>query len=205
MKILHGRDLIIKADGVAIAAAKTCTVRVSAGTIPVSDPDDGEWEHSIPGRKSWTCSTNHLVTDPRLDIGKVGTVVQLQLTLENTSIVTPFRGFFFNAPTADSLAPIESFAVWDTDKNKFVYYHEEGSLKTWYTKWLYMAPYTNLTPGKVFHDLLTQKTYWWDGTTLVEKPTGVSGRAIITEYEVSANVGNLAHGSFSFRGSGPLE
>ena len=124
MKILHGRDLIIKADGVAIAAAKTCTVRVSAGTIPVSSPDDGEWEHAIPGRKSWTCSTNHLVTDPRLDIGKVGTVVQLQLTLEDTSIVTPFSGFFFNAPTADSLAPIESFAVWDTDKNKFVYYHE---------------------------------------------------------------------------------
>lgn len=33
----------------------------------------------------------------------------------------------------------------------------------------------------------------------------VSGNAICTEYQVTGTVGNLAQGSFSFQGTGPLE
>ncbi len=59
--ILHGENLFIKVNGEVIAGAKTCKVQVQSDTIGVSSPTDGQWEHSIPGRKSWSVSTGHLV------------------------------------------------------------------------------------------------------------------------------------------------
>lgn len=59
--ILHGRNLIITAGGMVIAAAKSCSISVSAETIKITDETDGEWEHQIAGLKSWSVSTNHLL------------------------------------------------------------------------------------------------------------------------------------------------
>ena len=59
--ILHGENLMISVDGSVLAASKSCTVDVDADTIKVSSPTDGQWEHSIPGRKSWKVTTNHLL------------------------------------------------------------------------------------------------------------------------------------------------
>ena len=58
---LHGKDLVILADGVAVAAAKTCSLDVDADTIGVASATDSEWNHSVAGRKSWKISTNHLI------------------------------------------------------------------------------------------------------------------------------------------------
>ena len=74
--ILHGRNLIIKTGGVAIAAAKSASIKVNAETIPVSSPMDGQWKHSIVGRKSWSVSTSHLIaldTQPTHKVQAVGT------------------------------------------------------------------------------------------------------------------------------------
>ena len=74
--ILQGRNLIIKANGVAIAAAKSANIKVQAKTIEVSSPTDGQWEHSIVGRKSWSVSTSHMValeTQPTHKLQAVGT------------------------------------------------------------------------------------------------------------------------------------
>jgi predicted secreted protein len=74
--ILHGKDLIISANGIVIAGAKSCDVEVECDTIPVSSPTDGQWEHKIVGRKSWRVSTSHLVpfeTKPSHIIKAVGT------------------------------------------------------------------------------------------------------------------------------------
>lgn len=74
--ILHGRNLIIKTGGVAIAAAKSASIKVNAETIPVSSPMDGQWKHSIVGRKSWSVSTSHLIaldTVPTHKVQAVGT------------------------------------------------------------------------------------------------------------------------------------
>jgi hypothetical protein len=59
--ILQGKDLIIAADNKVIAGAKSCSLEIDADIIPVSSPTNGQWEHSIPGMKSWKVSTNHLV------------------------------------------------------------------------------------------------------------------------------------------------
>ena len=59
--ILQGTNLIISADGKVLAGAKSCSVDVDAETIKTSSPSDGQWEHSIAGRKSWSVSTGHLM------------------------------------------------------------------------------------------------------------------------------------------------
>jgi len=59
--ILHGRDLIIKRNGIALFACKNCTLNVQQASIAVSSPNNGEWEDSIGGRKSWSLSSGHLV------------------------------------------------------------------------------------------------------------------------------------------------
>ena len=74
--ILHGKNLIISANGSVIAGAKSCDIEVDCDTIPTSSPTDGQWEHRIVGRKSWKVSTSHLVpleTEPSHIIKAVGT------------------------------------------------------------------------------------------------------------------------------------
>mgnify|MGYP006908811067 CR=1 FL=1 len=59
--ILQGRNLIIRAGGVAIAAARSCSVNIQAEQIPISSPMSGAWAAYLNGVKSWSVSTNHLV------------------------------------------------------------------------------------------------------------------------------------------------
>ena len=59
--ILHGRNLILKRNGIALYACKTCTLDVQQTSIPVSSPANGIWEDSIGGRKSWSMSSGHLI------------------------------------------------------------------------------------------------------------------------------------------------
>ena len=59
--IIPGKDLIILADGVPLAASRSCNIDVDAEIIKVSNPTDGSWRHIITGLKSWKVSTNHLL------------------------------------------------------------------------------------------------------------------------------------------------
>lgn len=77
--ILQGNNLIIKLNGVAIAAAKSCSISVEVKLNDVSDPSDGKWKHSKPGRKFWKISTGQLLkaataaaTPIRDSISKIG-------------------------------------------------------------------------------------------------------------------------------------
>ena len=88
--ILHGRNLIIKVNGVAVAASKSCTVTVSAETLKVSSPQDGKWEYSIPARESWKVQANSLFiaaspsdTVIKSNISHVGSVIELSVTVND--------------------------------------------------------------------------------------------------------------------------
>ena len=59
--ILHGKDLIVSIDGNAAFAGKSCTLEVNAKSIVKTSPTSGEWEENVPGKKSWSLSTNQLV------------------------------------------------------------------------------------------------------------------------------------------------
>lgn len=58
-----GKDLIVMDGDKAIAAAKSCSVTLSAETIETSSPDDGDYTHRITGQKDWGVTTSHLVGD----------------------------------------------------------------------------------------------------------------------------------------------
>ena len=59
--ILQGKNLIVKANGEVIAAAKSCTLNIDCEIIKVSSSIYGQWEHIIAGQKSWSVSTTHLL------------------------------------------------------------------------------------------------------------------------------------------------
>lgn len=106
--ILKGQNVILKMGGVAIAAAKSCSVDVDVDMIKVSSPTDGAWEHSIAGRKSWKASCSHLVTQISDSAGMVGQTVTLLFqpvddsgsalsnvsALQGTAIVKSWKGTF---------------------------------------------------------------------------------------------------------------
>ena len=123
--IIHGRNILIYQNGVAIAASKSCEIHVACEKIPIASPDTGDWEDNIPGRKNWSVRLNRLVTSMTEHLMNAGSRVRL------------------------------TFGVVDSRK-------ELGG------------------------DRLT-------------------GYAICDDATVSANVGNLASGSFVFTGCGGLE
>lgn len=65
----------------AIAGTKSDTIQVGSEMIPISSPDDGQWEHCIAGRKNWSLASGWLVADG-VDLRKVltvGTRVKLKI------------------------------------------------------------------------------------------------------------------------------
>lgn len=85
--VIHGRDLIVKLGGVAIAGARSCELNVSGEAIETSSPTQGRWRTYIPGRKGWSVTANHLVTAVASNAAKVGTVVTLTFGLRDSSEV----------------------------------------------------------------------------------------------------------------------
>lgn len=118
---LQGNNLIIYVDGVAVAAAKSCTVTMEVGSIDTAG--SGKWKSSMPTVKDWSVKTSVLVTS--------------------------LNGHFaLNGKVRLSVAVVDG--------------------------------------GEATTDRMT-------------------GEAIVTSANVSAAVGNLVQGSFSFKGSGALE
>ena len=118
---LQGNNLIIYVDGVAVAAAKSCTVTMEVGSIDTAG--SGRTKASMPTVKDWSVKTSVLVTS--------------------------LNGHFaLNGKVRLSVAVVDN--------------------------------------GEATTDRMT-------------------GEAIVTNANVSAAVGNLVQGTFSFKGSGALE
>lgn len=83
MAVIHGRKLIIKVNGTAIAGAKSCEVNVSGEDIEVSGATQGTWREFIAGREEWSVSCGHLIpavgTPLRTHAQMVNTVVTLTI------------------------------------------------------------------------------------------------------------------------------
>lgn len=58
-----GNDLIVMVEGYPLAASKSCSIDVTVETHEVALAGTGAFKHYIPGRKSWSVTTNHLVGD----------------------------------------------------------------------------------------------------------------------------------------------
>lgn len=60
--VVHGRNLIIKMNGTAIAGAKSCEISVKCDKIETASPSTGTWRTFLAGRKEWSVSCGHLIT-----------------------------------------------------------------------------------------------------------------------------------------------
>lgn len=199
MTVLKGKDLIIMADGVALAAAKSCDIEVNCNAIPVSSPTSGDWEDSIPGRKSWKVTTNHLVMSAASMLLKVSRIVTLRMKVADGDAL-PFDGYVSNVTiTQQSYTPTSSSKYyWDTTRKKFVV-SNGATIPKYYLSWSggyeYMNPemrlfyysddYLTVANGELVKDIL-------------------EGSAICKTAKVTATVGNLSQGSFSWLGKGAL-
>lgn len=196
---IKGKDVILKMGGTAIAAAKSCDVNIQADLIKVSSPTDGGWEHSIAGRKSWSASCSHLVTQIASSAAMVGQTVTL--TFQPTSDVV-FSATVSNPTLTSGTAPSNSgYMVFDTTRKEFLWVYSPAPGVTLYFEDFNGKP--ALIRGAYYYNSTANKCYRWDGTTMNEA-SALTGSAIVKQWKGTFTTGNLAQGSYSFEGTGAL-
>ena len=121
--MIHGRNLIIKVNGKAIAGARSCDINISGEEIEVASATQSKWREFITGREEWSVTCNHLLPAS-------GTPLRSSADMVNTTVTI------------------------------------------------------RMESGR-YGDVLT-------------------GKAIVKSWRTTGTLGNLAQGTFSFRGSGPL-
>lgn len=193
---IKGKDVILKMGGTAIAAAKSCDVNIQADLIKVSSPTDGAWEHSIAGRKSWSASCSHLVTQIASSAAMVGQTVTL--TFQPTSDVE-FSGTVSNPTVESGTPPNSGYLVFDTTRKDFLWAHAPVQGVLIYFQNFDWKP--ALIRGAYYYNRTAAKCYQWDGTTMNEV-SALTGSAIVKQWKGTFTTGNLAQGSFSFEGTG---
>lgn len=223
-ELLHGRNLIIKANGEVLGLSKSCTISVSSSTIPVSSPNSGQWEENIAGRKKWSVQTSHLmynrgVTKPMDTMDMVGQTVELSVDMmyENT---VPFRGF------VDGVT-IQSGSTVINPNNDWIYYDTVNlcfvidTINGYYKEWTYSDgrinrfAFNNVNDNVLYENIGTgdikgeyykadNKNKLTQTYTLTRRDTIRKGNAIVIQWKGTFTVLNLSQGSFEFTGSGPL-
>ena len=122
--MIHGRNLIIKVNGTAIAGARSCDINISGEEIEVASAAWSKWREFLTGREEWSVTCNHLLPAS-------GTPLRSSKDMVNTTVTI------------------------------------------------------RMESGR-YGDVLT-------------------GQAIVKSWRTTGTLGNLAQGTFSFRGSGPLQ
>lgn len=86
--MIHGRKLIVKVGGTAIAGAKSCEIIIKGDQIETASPTTGEWRDFIAGRKEWSVTCGHLIpasgTPLKSNAAMVNTVVTLIIETDMT-------------------------------------------------------------------------------------------------------------------------
>ena len=199
--ILHGRNLIIKANGVAIAAARSCDITIAVDDIETSSATDGQWKTSMLGRKSWKVNTNHLVPSMARAASMAGTTVALSVELKGDMGGLAFDGFCDNVTIQQSSVAGDVTILWDKTLNKFVARTGnaiQGYL--YYQSWSGGTAYMEPSDYDIF--VCDGVIYTWYGNTLAAEK--MSGNAHCLTWKCTATIGNLMQGSFEFKGTGPL-
>jgi predicted secreted protein len=88
MAVIHGRKIIVKVGGTAIAGAKSCEISIKGDQIETASPTTGEWRDFIAGRKEWSVTCGHLIpasgTPLKSNAAMVNTVVTLTIETDMT-------------------------------------------------------------------------------------------------------------------------
>lgn len=66
--MIHGRNLIVALDGVAIAGAKSCKLKISQDFIQACSPTEGRVMEKIPTTYDWSVSVDCLIPSSNLPV-----------------------------------------------------------------------------------------------------------------------------------------
>ena len=83
MKIIHGRNLLIYADGVAVAAARSCRITMDFDTIEMAGVESGTYKYYVTAMSSWSIQVDKLVSNVRSIFEEVGTMVSLSFVVRD--------------------------------------------------------------------------------------------------------------------------
>ena len=194
--------------GVAIAAAKSCDINVQCEEIETATTS-GAWRTALTGRKSWSVSTNQLVTSLVRPMQMVGT---------STTIIVCIEGEYGNAfnyvvdnPELESGTLDEaSYMVWDKTRKKFLAVeHNRPRPAKFYEDYSFegSSAYSSPQDSDMFYSnnglsINPNSVYsFYNGDLHTEKLTG---NANVVNCRVVGTVGNLAQCSFQCNGNGAL-
>lgn len=198
--ILKGKQLIIKVNGSAIAAARSCSINVQTDEIETATMSGGPWRTFLLSRKSWSISTNHLVLSIARNAALQGTGASLEVGLQDVGI--PFNGFVNNVTIqSGGYQGTPSLIFWDKTLKKFVgYITPTAGVTLYFDSWTNSAPYTSPNAYDAF--VYNNTTYTWLSSTLVAEK--LTGNANIITWRVDGAISTLCQGGFEFHGNGPL-
>lgn len=80
---MNGNNIIVLMDGVAIAAAKSCTITKRVEAIETGNSADGRAKSYIPGLREWSVSVRALVTSMPDFFTNPGQTVRLSIAVRN--------------------------------------------------------------------------------------------------------------------------
>lgn len=78
--IKQGRDLLVYADGVVVAAAKSCSLSMEADTLETAGVDAGARSY-MSGRKDWSVKVGNLVTSVQGHFAPIGAMLRLSMVI----------------------------------------------------------------------------------------------------------------------------
>ena len=80
---MNGNNIIVLMDGVAIAAAKSCTITKRVEAIETANSVDGRAKSYIPGLREWSVSVRALVTSMPDFFANPGQTVRLSIAVRD--------------------------------------------------------------------------------------------------------------------------
>lgn len=209
--IIHGNNLIVSVGNTTIAAAKSCELNVAADTIEVASPDIGDWRAFVVGRKNWNVSVGYLLTPlyatrrPTL----VGESVALTFSIRQTGPTYNIQGIVSNVPLGELHPTVPNYIYYDDSEGMFVGSdipkEQMATTDLFYPYWRRKQAdgFDVVDPTATYHVADDGKDYIFDGVYMIVNAR-LRGNAIVTGVKMTGIRGNLATGSVTFKGSGPL-
>ena len=213
MEVIKGNDLILSLDGAAIAAAKSCDIKIDTDAQEVANATSGQWRKYMLGRSGWNITSGGLLTSltnaRRLQRSTVAVTVKTR-----GHYGMPFDEIVDNPELDDGEEPAESYRwiAWDTTRKIFlavirttrpaqVFYYS-------YYSWPGSEKYSAPTEGDLF--TFFDPTIEGDEGTVYRYTNGdlvpekLTGTALVTGCQITATRGTLAQCSITLLGSGEL-
>ena len=204
--MVHGRNLIVQTAGGAIVAAKSCDIETQADIFEVSSTSLSNFKNFESGRKEWSISTNHLLTNlgALRDVLSVGSLVTMHCFVADPSKIIYFKETISGFPVQDrTTSTITPDHIYFHLTNKYFVAEENG---TFYQYWVNMSGYSTPPTGAIYKPLVGDGFYSWagSGNSLAPCLPRLQGQAIVKRCHISGQIGSLAKGAFVFQGKGDL-